>query len=84
MIARVFILPITFKSSDNIEAAGLDRENGAEKLSSLSSLDASEIIGFAASLLFFGSVSLVLENILFSPNVFHWIYWFAVSSNFVM
>ena len=78
------MLPITFKSSDSKDAAGLDLEKGAEKLSSFSSLDESDTDGFAASLLFFWSVSLVLENILSRPDVFHWIYRFAISSNFIM
>ena len=78
------MLPITFKSSESTDAAGLDREKGAEKLSSFSSLDASDTNGVAASLLFFWSVILVLENILSRPDVFHWIYRFTISSNFIV
>ena len=46
------MLPITFKSSDRFEAAGLDWENGAEKLISFSSIEGSDTKGFAASLFF--------------------------------
>ena len=46
------MLPITFKSSDSIEAAGFDWENGAEKLTSFSSIEESDTTGFAASLFF--------------------------------